>query len=185
METSFKIEPTGVEDGKRVEFGPFDHETGTQQSIPTSLTRRVVYPELGISALIECVFTGDKLEVQSLSVQNNGKFVSTKVLTQLGLPSVIREIALEIIPNARMWAFLDSNEILKKEGPTFLAQVYWFEHVSWGSPRVSIMNYMSWSRTNANFHISKIARNFPLPGAHALDKKPTSRANPRGNGKMS
>lgn len=181
MEASFKIEPTGAEDGQRVEFGPFDHETGTQQSIPSTLTRRVVYPELGVSALIECVFTGDKLEVQSLSVQNNGKFVSTKVLTQLALPFVIRAIALEVIPNARIWAFLDSNEIQKNEGSTFLAQVYWFEHVSWGSPRGSIMKYMSWSRTNANFHISKIARQFQLPGAHALDKKQTSESNLRGN----
>lgn len=181
MESSFKIEPAGVEDGQRIEFGPFDQESGTQQSIPSTLTRRVIYPELGVSALIECIFTGDRLEVQSLSVQNSGKFVSTKVLTQLALPSVIRAIAMEVIPNARIWASLDSNEILKKEGPTFLAQVYWFEHVSWGSPRGSIMNYMNWSRTNANFHISKIARNFPLPGAHAGDKKAKASSRARAN----
>jgi hypothetical protein len=167
MEFTFKLEKVKIADGPRVEFGPFDHETGTQQSIPMTLTRRVVYPELEVAAIVECVFTGDKLEVQSLAVQNNGKFVSTKVLTQLALPSVIRAIAIEVIPNSNLWAQLDGEQIMKHEGPTFLAQIYWFEHISWGSPRGSIMKYMNWSRTNANFHITKIARQFGLPGSHS------------------
>lgn len=181
MSLPFKLESAGVPDGKPVEFGPFDHETGTQQSVPETLTRRVHYPELEVSALVDCIFTGDKLEIQSITVQSKGKFVSTKVLTQLALPAVIRAIAIEVVPNARLWAYLDATQIFKREGPTFLAQVYWFEHISWGSPRVSIMNYMNWSRTNANFHISKIARNFPLPGAHALNKKEKTSQRLRGN----
>lgn len=181
MSLPFKIEAAGVADGKPIDFGPFDHETGTQQSIPATLTRRVHYPELEVTALVECIFTGDKLEIQSLTVQNKGKFVSTKVLTQLALPAVIRAIAIEVVPNAKLWAYLDASQILKHEGPTFLAQIYWFEHISWGSPRGSIMTYMNWSRTNANFHISKIARNFPLPGAHALEKKPKAAQTQRVN----
>ena len=167
MEAIFKLESAGKIDGKRVEFGPYDHETGTQQSIPSRLSRRVVYPELGVAAVIDCVFTGDKIEVQSIKIENDGKFVSTKVLTQLALPAVIREIAIQEVPNSKLWAQLDGDNPHKLTGPTFLAQVYWFEHISWGSPRGSIMNYMSWSRTNTNFHISKIARNFGLPGSHA------------------
>lgn len=167
MEAIFKLESAGKADGRRVDFGPFDHETGTQQSIPSRLTRRVVYPELEVVAIVDCIFTGDKIEVQSIKVENDGKFVSTKVLTQLALPAVIREIAIQEVPNSKLWAKLDADAPRKLTGPTFLAQVYWFEHVSWGSPRGSIMNYMSWSRTNANFHISKIARNFGLPGSHS------------------
>jgi hypothetical protein len=181
MELPFKLETVGVPDGKPVSFGPFDQETGTQQSIPSSLTRRVVYPGLEVSALVECVFTGDKLEIQRISVENSGKFVSTKVLTQLALPAVIRAIAVEVVPNAKLWSELKSSEDFRLEGLTFLAQVYWFEHISWGSPRGSIMKYMSWSRTNANFHISKIARNYPLPGAHSQDKKPNKVTRKRGN----
>jgi hypothetical protein len=177
MGLSFKVETVGMPDGEPINFGPFDQETGTQQSIPNSFSRRVIYPELEIAATLECVFTGDKIEIQSLKVEKNGKFVSTKVLTQLALPSVIRAIAIEVIPNSSLWAELEPNQEFKLEGPTFLAQVYWFEHISWGSPRVSIMNYMKWSRTNANFHILKISSNFPLPGAHAIKKtqKPSSR----------
>jgi hypothetical protein len=110
MKLPFNLETVGVPDGKAVDFGPFDPETGTQQSIPSSLTRKVVYPELGVSAMVECVFTGDKLEIQRISVENNGKFVSTKVLTQLALPAVIRAIAVEVIPNAKLWAELKPNQ---------------------------------------------------------------------------
>jgi hypothetical protein len=170
MEAIFKLETAGKPDGKRVNFGPFDHETGTQQSIPSKLTRRVTYPELEIAAVVECIFTGDKLEVQSIKIESDGKFVSTKVLTQLALPAVIRQIAIQEVPDSQLWAQLDKDNPHKLIGPTFLAQVYWFEHISWGSPRGSIMNYMSWSRTNANFHISKIARNFGLPGSHSKAK---------------
>jgi hypothetical protein len=167
MEAIFELESIGKPDGKSVEFGPYDHETGTQQSIPSKLTRRVVYPQLEVAAVVECIFTGDKIEVQSIRVENDGKFVSTKVLTQLALPAVIREIAIQEVPNSKFWSQLDKDNPRKLTGPTFLAQVYWFEHISWGSPRGSIMNYMGWSRTNANFHISKIARNFGLPGSHS------------------
>lgn len=181
MEFAFKLEPTGIVDGKRQDFGPDNPQMGTQASIPSTLTRKVIYPELEVSALIECVFTGDKLEVQSLNVQNNGKFVSTKVLTQLALPAVIRAIALEVVPHAKLWVNLDTNEYPKNDSPTFLAQVYWFEHVSWGSPRGSIMRYMDWSRTNANFHITKIAKLHALPGAHAQDSKQKAPKPQRGN----
>lgn len=174
MDFVFELKSAGVPDGKRVDFGPFDQETGTQQSIPVSLTRKVVYPDLEVSALVKCVFTGDKLEIESITVMQGAKFVSTKVLTQLALPGVIREIAIEVIPNAQLWANPGVHKMGKPQGPAFLAQVYWFEHVSWGSPRGSIMNYMSWSRTNANFHISKLARQFGLPGSHAKARTKSS-----------
>ena len=181
MRLSFKVETVGVPDGEPINFGPFDQETGTQQSIPTFFSRRVLYPELEVAAIVECIFTGDKLEIQRISVENNGKFVSTKVLTQLALPAVIRALAIEVVPNARLWAELKPNQEFKLESPTFLAQVYWFEHISWGSPRGSIMTYMSWSRTNANFHISKIARDFPLPGPHSQEKVSKGPQRSRGN----
>ncbi len=181
MSIVFTIEPTGVADGARVEFGPLDQETGTQQSIPRTLTRKVTYPDLEVSAVVDCIFTGDKIEIQSITVQNDGTFVSTKVLTQLALPAVIRAIAIETVPNSELWANVGTNPVARFEGPSFLAQVYWFEHISWGSPRGSIMTYMNWSRTNANFHISKIARHIALPGAHAKDKNKPSQKRARGN----
>lgn len=167
MALTFSLELAGVPDGSFVDFGPFDQESGLQARIPSELTRRVRYPELGVIALIECVFTGDRLEIQSVSVQKDEKFVSATALSQLSLPAVVREIALQVIPNAKLWVVSDDNQKPRSTGAIFLAQVYWFEHVSWGSPRGSIMKLMNWSRTNANFHISKISKETRLPGAHA------------------
>lgn len=150
-----------------VAFGPFDQESGSQASIPAQLTRKVTYPELGVIALFECVFTGDRLEIQRISVESNEKFVSATAMSQLSIPAVIREIAIQAVPNSKLWALVGLGQQRRYEGQTFLAQVYWFEHISWGSPRASIMKYMNWSRTNANFHISKISRELELPGAHS------------------
>jgi hypothetical protein len=167
MALSFRLESAGVPDGELVDFGPFDQESGSQASIPAQLTRKVTYPELGVIALFECVFTGDRLEIQGISVESNGKFVSATAMSQLSIPAVIREIAVQAVPNSKIWALAGSGQQRRYEGQTFLAQVYWFEHISWGSPRASIMKYMNWSRTNANFHISKISREVELPGAHS------------------
>jgi len=171
MALSFSLESAGVPDGELVAFGPFDQESGSQASIPTQLTRKVTYPELGVVALFELVFTGDRLEIQRISVESNEKFVSATVMSQLSIPAVIREIAVQTVPNSKIWALAGSGQQRRYEGQAFLAQVYWFEHISWGSPRASIMKYMSWSRTNANFHISKISREVELPGAHAKPRQ--------------
>ena len=168
MNYSFKVERTGTPDGKTVTFGPTDPETGVTLSLPATFTRRVSYPGHGLAVILECVFTGDRIEVESLKIERVAKFISTKVLTQLALPAVIRAIAEDAIPNSSRWASLNSTSDNKAENAEFLAQIYWFEHVSWGSPRASIMAYMNWSRTNANFHISKFSKNMPMPGAHAL-----------------
>lgn len=167
MALSFSLESAGVPDGGLVDFGPFDQGSGSQPSIPSRLTRKVTYPELGVIAMVECVFTGDRIEILSISVQKNERFVSATVLSQLSIPSVIREIAIQAVPNSQLWALAGEDQERRYESQAFLAQVYWFEHVSWGSPRASIMKYMNWSRTNANFHISKISREVELPGAHS------------------
>ncbi len=168
LSSSFQVERTGTPDGKTVTFGPYDPETGATLSLPATFTRRVSYPGHGLAVILECVFTGDRIEVESLKIERVEKFISTKVLTQLALPAVIREIAEDAIPNSNRWARLNAPTDNKAETAEFLAQIYWFEHVSWGSPRASIMAYMNWSRTNANFHISKFSKNMPMPGAHAL-----------------
>jgi hypothetical protein len=171
MNSSFKVERTGIPDGRIVTFGPFDPDTGATLTIPATFTRRVSYPAIGLAAILECVFTGDRIEVESIKIERVEKFISTKVLTQLALPAVIREIAEDAIPNSNRWAKLNAATDNKAENPEFLAQIYWFEHVSWGSPRGSIMTYMNWSRTNANFHITKFSKNLPMPGVHSLEQQ--------------
>ena len=81
----------------------------------------------------------------------------------------MNKVVSTVVPEARAFEKQIKSTLLDKpDGPAFLAQLYWFEFVGWGSPRASIMSYMGWSRANANFHIKRINKLFPLPGARAL-----------------
>jgi hypothetical protein len=141
-------------------------------SIPNRLTRTVTYPELGLEIELECVFSGERLEIAKMTVQGVGGYIATRDLTQLSLPQVMRAIVSEAVPEANRWSQLENeSQSNRLTDPCHLAQIYWLEYVGWGTPRARIMKYMGWSRANANFHIKKINKNFPLPGAHVGDSK--------------
>ncbi len=181
MSEPFKISPTKEKDGKLVPFGPFDSETGWAMQIPERLSRIVYYPRLKLEIVLDCVFSGERLEIALMTIEGKGGFVTTRDLTQLGLPAVMGEIARGAVPDSARWSKPASAKALNRpEGYPYLAQMYWFEYIGWGSPRANIMTYMNWSRANANFHIKKINSNFPLPGAHAATKQKPARG-ARGN----
>lgn len=167
MTTQFVISSAGKPDGELVTFGPINVESSTHLAIASNFTRRVTYPALGITCIIECAFTGDRIEVSSLSIEKVEAYITTKALTLLALPQVIRALAEDAIPNSQTWSKPRAPGDNRPTSPEFLAQIYWFEHVSWGSPRASIMKYMGWSRTNANFHITKFSKQIAMPGAHS------------------
>lgn len=167
MSEPFKISASKQKDGKLVQFGPLDTETGWTMAIPEHLTRNVYYPQMKLEITLDCVFSGERLEITLMTIEGRGGFVSTRDLTQLALPAVMREIAISAVPDSQRWSNpASADDLSRPEGYGYLAQMYWFEYVGWGTPRANIMAYMNWSRANANFHIKKINRNFPLPRAH-------------------
>ena len=166
MTTNFIVSRTNSVDGELVEFGPLDQVEMKKLAIPSSLARVVSYPELSLVIELSCTFTGDRIDITKMVIQSSDSFIATRDLTQLALPSVSRAISLESIPGSSYWTSQSNPSIT--ENRAFLAQLYWLEHVSWGSPRAAIMNLTSWSRTNANWHIKKLAKEFELPGAHAI-----------------
>jgi len=166
MPTNFRVTRTNSVDGELVEFGPLDQVEAKKLAIPASLTRVVSYPELSLVIELSCTFTGDRIEITKMVIESSGSFIATRDLTQLALPAVMRAIALESIPGSSYWTSPSNDSVT--ENRAFLAQLYWLEHVSWGSPRATIMTLTSWSRTNANWHIKKLAKEFELPGAHAI-----------------
>lgn len=168
MDKLFSINAGTTLDGPLVEFGPTDPNTGLALKMPSHFSRRVHYESLGIVATFGCIFEGDKIELAELHLASDGRYISTKALTQLALPSVISALALEVIPGAAHWTQESLPQSVMREPSNYLAQVYWFEHVSWGGPRARVMALMNWSRTNANFHISKWAKQHPMPGAHSI-----------------
>ncbi len=173
MNETFTISRTDVKDGNPIAFGPMDKETKRQLEIPETFTRRVSYADLSLVAELSCVFDGEKIQVKKICVEGQSAFVTSRDLTQLALPAVIRQIGFQVIPDSEYWtkAWQDDHSIKEglKSDPFFLAQLYWFEHATWGSPRVAIQEYMAVKRTTANYYIRLAATVTPLPGLHKKD----------------
>jgi hypothetical protein len=164
MTESFSIRSGAGRDEAVVRFGPTDPETGLRLSIPTRLSRSVSYPSLKLEVGLFCAFSGERLEIEKMVIESKGAYVFSRDLTQLALPQVMYQIVSDVVPEARQLAkFADKRNLDRPEGAGFLATMYWFEHVGWGAPRARIMEYMGWSRANANFHLKKISTTFPLP----------------------
>lgn len=160
----YVISRTENDDGPLIEFGPVG---GGALKIPSYLERRVQYTTLAVSATLGLEFSGERLEVRRLCVEGTGegegRFVATKSLTLLALPAVISEIARDLVPESRRWHIPSGEQGFKLQlDPLELAQLYWFEHVSWGRPRAKVMALTGWSRTNANFHFNKLEQQFGI-----------------------
>jgi hypothetical protein len=167
------IEESANDDGPLVSFGPLDSETGWQLAIPSHFTRLAGYVGSGITMKLQLEFRGDKIELKSLEVRREEGSLSSRDLTQLALPKVIRQIAASVIPEAQRWdPSLMSGGTVTESDPSrsnlvALAQLYWYEHVTWGSPRGRLMELWGISRPWANTLIKKAGLQYPLPGAHA------------------
>jgi hypothetical protein len=175
MAIEFEITSGGQPDGSLVLFGNLDPKNDRKLQIPATFERRVKYVSQQLELELHCVFTGDRIEISRMVISGLGKFVGSRDLTQLSLPQVIRKIAFDVIPNSHEWTEETRSKDIEwgnlNAGDGFLAQLYWFEHVSWGAPRSALMSYLGCSRTTANAHIRRIAKQFDLPGVHAQQEK--------------
>ena len=168
MTEGFKILTMAGKDDAVAHFGPTDPDTGLRLSIPKKLVRTVSYPALKLQVGLFCVFSGERLEIEKMAIESRGSYVASRDLTQLALPQVMYRIFSDAVPEARVLTELaDKDNPHKPDGAAFLAMLYWFEHAGWGAPRARIMDYMGWSRANANFHLKRISSNFPLPATRS------------------
>lgn len=150
-------------DGKLVNVGGYIPEVTQQLLVPKSLNREVFYGEdQPLLVLNLSLLDTKRLEVVGISLQTpeNGSPISTSFLTKLSIPKIIRQIAVEAIPYSSYWTDPPS-----KYSDDYLAQLYWFEYVTWGAPRLAIMNLTGWSRANTNHHLRRISKVFDLPQA--------------------
>jgi hypothetical protein len=154
-------------DGRLVDICGYLPFSLHQLRVPSSASRSVVrtpdVPELSIS-LVFSEKTG-RFEINHLSFFGkgpSGPYVSSKSFTELSLPSIVREIGTEIVPNSDYW--LSAPEEVSDD---YIVQLYWFEHLLWGKPRSEIMKVTGWSRANTNHHIRRLAKEFDLPGPHS------------------
>ena len=163
----FTVAKTGKKDGEVVSFGPPSSLVRYPLEIAKQFTRSVSYKDMGISLEIDFLFDGDKVQIGRLVADGGVGYVASRDLTQLSLPAVTREAAISAIPNAKFW--LDDYKKIqfdKASDLTLLAQLYWFEHVTWGSPRVAIQEFLGCKRTTANYYIRLVGALTPLPGQH-------------------
>jgi hypothetical protein len=132
-----------------------------QLLVPRSLKREVFYgKDQPLLTLNLSLLGAERLEVVGINLQapEDGSAISSSFLTKLSIPKVIRQIAEEAIPHSSYWTTPPPEH-----SDDYLAQLYWFEYVTWGTPRLAIMNLTGWSRANTNHHLRRISKVFDLP----------------------
>ena len=165
-----EISPTKL---SLVPFGPIEYENGLRLFAPESVSAKVLYPTWDCSLELFCYFQGSRLDLQKIVIEANKpkeRSINSSLTQNLEISKVMRELSLAVFPQAEIWADRSSQD----EGPRisseeFLAQLYWFENATWGKPRQTLMNYMNWSRTNANWHIKRLAKipHIGMPSLHS------------------
>lgn len=158
-------------DGRLVSFGPLG-QMFWKLEVPSTLRRRVIY-KTGLVLDLECVFSGERLEISRMELdQPKGQYISTQLLTQLGLPAVLNQIFHEASPTSELIRSIPKKEELSKDQlGKVITQLYWFEYASWANPRMRVIQYTNWSTNNANTHFRKLAKLYGLPGAHSTRNK--------------
>ena len=160
-----EIRDTEEFDGKMQNVGGYIPDVAHQLLVPKSIKREVFYGEnQPLLTLSLSLLDTNRFEVVGMNLQTpeNGSSISTNFLTKLSIPKVIRQIAVEAIPYSSYWTTPPTEY-----SDDYLAQLYWFEHVTWGAPRLAIMSFTGWSRANTNYHLRRISKVFDLPRTKA------------------
>lgn len=184
MNQNFKVLETVIEGNKFVRFGPSEPSLGFGLEAPEKLLTRISYPAWGCILELYCVFLNSRLGIERIILEATNptdRTINSSLTQNLEISKVMREVCLTSFPKSEVWADRSSQD----RGPhiasdEFLAQIYWFENATWGKPRLALMNYMNWSRTNANWHIKRLAKmpNIGMPSMHAQSSE-TARKNKR------
>jgi len=173
MRNNFQLIDVQTSSQKFIQFGPLEQSMGLALKAPEKLIARVSYPSWGCTMEVHCAFLDARLGLERIVLEatNPTERTINSTLTQsLEISKVMREICLTTFPQSEIWADRSSQDLgLHLNSDEFLAQIYWFENATWGKPRMALMNYMNWSRTNANWHIKRLAKNpsIGMPSLHA------------------
>ena len=154
--------------GRLEAFGPTPAIRHPQLEVPSKSFWEVMYPSLDLLVSLDIEFTGQRLEIQRISVEGlKRKPVHSRDLTQLGLPAVLHDIAALMIPNFEYWTkdFQDKNlrwDDLKTDDE-FLAQLMWVNQVSHGNARKALMDYFAIPRSTATLIIKRLKGRYSMP----------------------
>ena len=102
------------EDGELLPIGPVPSLKHPQLMIPSSTNWVVEYQALDVRLELKLVFSGERLEIDRMAMSGiNGHYVQSRDLTQLALPSVIQEIASQVIPGFDYWTLEYQDRVLE------------------------------------------------------------------------
>jgi CRP-like cAMP-binding protein len=169
MGKNFEIRDIEIIESDLINFGPIDPATGWGLKIPQSFEARVDYSELGLEVKLSCRFKNQKVEIQRLQIAGTDIEVTSRALTQLALPDLIHEVTWSVVPESSKWSLKGKDERLKIGGlngrSVFLAQLYWLEHVSSGTPRAAIMEYLGAPRPTVNQWLREFKKHGLIPSS--------------------
>ena len=175
--TSFMHEVVLVEradsrDGNLVPVGPKGGIAGRSLLLPATFTRIATLSDKKLKMTIDCQFVGERYEVKSVTVESLEGFVSTRDLTQLGIPRVIRSLAPDLIPDFEYWTAAGMKENSRfealKHDFVYLAQMYWMHTAVYGKPRIEIANALGISKSTTNVLLRRIEAEISLPRDNGL-----------------
>jgi hypothetical protein len=173
-----KISRTDSIDAPLVSVGPTAAESSHQQLlIPRQFEREISFPdsEDAPTLTLRCEFRDELVIVTNLEVRHLGaNGITSSLLHSLALPALVHAASLDAIPNVEFWtqAGSDSEPALAvlKTDYGFLAQMYWLEHVTQGSPRQRLMSYLGLPQSTCNVLIRRIKSVYPLPTPRTAHK---------------
>ena len=173
-----KISRTDSVDAPLVSVGPTVAESSHQQLlIPRQFEREISFPDSDNAPTLTllCEFRDELVIVTNLEVRHVGtNGITSSLLHSLALPALVHAASLDAIPNVEFWIVDGSDselplEVLKTDYG-FLAQMYWLEHVTQGSPRQRLMSYLGLPQSTCNVLIRRIKSVYPLPTPRTAHK---------------
>ncbi|MPZ60098.1 MAG: hypothetical protein GEU93_02145 [Propionibacteriales bacterium] len=159
------LETSPVGRRRFVPFGPFDFHR-----LPARFTHRAEHSQHPLRVTVAMSFddSADRVRVDSVTLERtDGQSVAPSDMTRLQLAQVVHDAAVKVA-EPYGWAFdrrhpggpLDDDEVRG------LAQIYWYEYVTWGKPREQIMAAFELTRPSASRWIRKARDRYGLPGPH-------------------
>lgn len=161
------LQRTEVADGPLVQLGPSGGVLNRSLLLPSTFSRAALFSSNNLKVTISCELVAEKYEVKSVSVEALGGYVSTRDLTQLGIPRIIRQVATDLVPDFKFWTAQGMKENGYYESIrndfVYLAQMYWLHTAVHGKPRIEIAEALGISKSTSNVLLRRIESEVPLP----------------------
>lgn len=152
---------------RNVPYGP------AGDTLPARFTAEVDYTERPLHVQIKASFDGvSRVRADQVCVTRvSGESVTAEDMASLQLAAVMAQVVWQATTRSQVGSVVSINplppERASEEELMTVARAYWFEYVSWGSPRRRIMEMFDIPRSTANRWIRRARELYPLPGAHA------------------